>query len=394
MTPPFLPYGRQGIDDGDIAAVAEVLRGPALTCGPMVDRFEMALAATVDAPAAVVCSSGTAALHLATLALALGPGDWVAVPAITFAATANAARYVGAEVAFVDVDPDTGLIDPADLARVMADKPIKAVLPVHLAGQAADMAALAALTTPTGAALVEDACHALGSAVGGIPVGAGHHSAMTVFSFHPVKTICMGEGGALTTRDPALAERLRRLRSHGITREPARFEDHDAAFEDGMARPHYYEMQELGFNYRASDLHCALGLSQLGRLGDFVAARARLIARYDAALAPLAPLVRPMSRLPGQTPGWHLGVVAIDFARAGISRAEVMRALHRHGIGSQVHYIPVPDQPYYRRRYGKLSLPGAERYYQRCLSLPLFPAMTEADVDRVVATLAAILGGE
>ncbi|MEK7245343.1 MAG: DegT/DnrJ/EryC1/StrS family aminotransferase, partial [Pseudomonadota bacterium] len=239
----------------------------------------------------------------------------------------------------------------------------------------------------------EDACHALGGTCGGAPVGACTESDLAVFSFHPVKTIAMGEGGAITTRDPALARRLMELRSHGMVRDPARFEIRAQGFgADGEPNPWYYEMPEPGFNYRASDIHCALGLSQLAKLGRFVAERRRIVEWYAEELASLAPLAKPLARAPGCEPAWHLNVVLIDFGAAGTTRARVMRALAAEGIGSQVHYLPVHRQPYYRRLYGELHLPGADAYYERTLSLPLYVGLARADVARVVAALARALG--
>ena len=218
-------------------------------------------------------------------------------------------------------------------------------------------------------------------------------SASATFSFHPVKTIAMGEGGAVTTRDPRLAERLKRFSSHGMHKSPELFQNKDIAFgADGSANPWYYEMPEVGFNYRASDIHCALGLSQLRKLDQYVAKRRSLVSRYDALLKPLANRLRPVERRTGCTAAWHLYVVLIDFAAVGPSRAAVMRELHDKGIGTQVHYVPVPWQPYYRSRYGDQTFSGAAQYYERCLSLPLFPTMTEADVERVVKSLTAVLG--
>ncbi len=394
---PFLPYGRHLIEDDDVAQVERVLRGGALTGGPAVAQFEQALAAATGAPHAVACSSGTAALHLAALALDLGPGDAAVVPSLTFLATANALRYVGADVVFADVDAETGLLTPATLEdalqRGAGGKKLKAVFPVHLAGQCADMAAIAMTARRAGLKIVEDACHAVGATGGGQPVGACAWSDMAAFSFHPVKTIAMGEGGAITARDLRLAQRLSDLRSHGMVRDPARLEIRSQGFDaDGQPNPWYYEMPEPGFNYRASDIHCALGLSQIKKLGRFVAERRRIIGWYAQALAPLAPIVRPQALAPGCEPAWHLCAVRIDFKAAGVARGAVMRALAAQGIGSQVHYLPVHRQPYYRRLYGDLHLSGADAYYERTLSLPLFVGLTQADVARVVAALAKALG--
>ncbi|MCA3246895.1 MAG: UDP-4-amino-4,6-dideoxy-N-acetyl-beta-L-altrosamine transaminase [Azospirillum sp.] len=395
--PAMLPYGRQYIDDADVAAVADVLRGDWLTTGPAVEAFEAAFARAVDAPHVVACNSGTAALHLAMLALGLGPGDVALVPAITFMATANAARYVGADVAFVDVDPQTGLATPAHFADAIARAGgrARAMLPVHYAGRCAGPAELADLAARHGLSVVEDACHALGSFYGdGIPVGAARHAAMCTFSFHPVKTIAMGEGGAVTTRDPALAEKLRRLRSHGIERRPEAFFDTAAATAaDGGVNPWYHELHEPGFNYRASDINCALGRSQLAKLPAFAAERRRLAALYDRSIASLAPVVRPLAPVAGCDPALHLYVVRIDFAALGTDRAAVMRALAANGVGTQVHYIPVDRQPYYRRLYGATPLPGAAVFYDSCLSLPLYYGMTDADVGRVVDALRTVARG-
>ena len=397
----LLPYGRHCIDDDDIAAVEAVLRGPYLTTGPAVAAFESALADAVNAPGAVVCSSGTAALHLAAMSIGLGPGDAAVVPAMTFLATANAVRLTGAEAVFADVDPDTGLMGADHMEAALeaaGDLPVRAVFPVHFAGQPAPMEEIAGLAQPHGLAIVEDACHALGSTweTGGgaaARVGQAEHGGLAAFSFHPVKTIAMGEGGALTGQDEALLERARTLRNHGMTREPAAFTEHALAFDaDGAANPWHYEMPTPSLNYRASDIHCALGLSQLGKLERFSARRRTLAAAYDARITALAPLVRPLSRRSGCAPAWHLYVVLIDFAAAGITRRRVMEALSTEGIGSQVHYIPVHRQPYYRQRHGEQVLPGAMAYFERCLSLPLFPSMADGDVDRVVDALVRALG--
>ena len=392
-TPPMLPYGRHVIDDEDIAAVAAVLKSSALTGGPAVEQFERALAEVTGAADAIACSSGTTALHLAVLGLGLGPGDQVIVPSLTFLATANCARYVGADVVFADVDPSTGLMTEAAFEEAVTRATpgrLKAAIPVHLNGQACDMRALRKVAVRHGVTLVEDAAHALGTTYPGnenIPVGAGRDSAATCFSFHPVKTVAMGEGGAVTTNDPIMAATMRRLRGHGMERTPA-----DPAYPefatapDGSPNPWFYEMNDIGWNFRASDIHCALGLSQLKKLPAFLQRRAELVALYDAALKSLSPLVQPLGRT-GGTVGWHLYVALIDFAALGKDRATVMRDLAAAGIGTQVHYFPVHLQPYYQRLYGRQHLPGAEAYYAHCLSLPLFPAMADSDIARVVEAL-------
>ncbi|HYE46179.1 MAG TPA: UDP-4-amino-4,6-dideoxy-N-acetyl-beta-L-altrosamine transaminase [Caulobacter sp.] len=381
----FLPYGRQTIEEDDIAAVADALRGEFLTTGPAVEAFETAFADKVGAAHAVACSNGTASLHLAMLALGIGPGDTCIVPSITFLATANCAAYVGARVVFADVDPDSGLMTPATLAAALsrAGGPVRAVLPVHLRGDACDLPGLARLASGAGAVLVEDAPHALGTTMdfgaGRERVGDCAHSAMASFSFHPVKTIATGEGGMITTNDAALAAKLRILRSHGMIRPPG-------------AEPWVYEMAEPGFNYRLPDINCALGLSQLGKLDRFTARRRALAARYAERLAPLANRVRLAARPDWSDPALHLLCVLIDFESLGVSRAEVMRRLAEAGVGSQVHYIPVHTQPYWQARNGALDLPGATAWYERCLSLPLFPGMADTDVDRVAEALEAATG--
>jgi UDP-4-amino-4,6-dideoxy-N-acetyl-beta-L-altrosamine transaminase len=381
-----LPYGRQTIEDDDIAAVTAALKADFLTTGPTVDAFETAFAETVGARHAVACANGTAALHLAMLALDVQPGEVVIAPSITFLATANCARYVGAEVVFADVDPDSGLMTPETLAEALArvgDRKLRAVLPVHLRGDAADLPGLAKLAGAAGAVLVEDAPHALGSTMrfGNVAerVGDVRHSAMATFSFHPVKTIATGEGGMVTTNDPALAARLKVMRSHGMVKPEG-------------SDPWWYEMPEPGFNYRLPDILCALGLSQLAKLERFAQRRRALAAAYQAALAPLAPLVRPAASPAWSEPVLHLMSVLIDFEAAGVTRRELVERLRAKGVGSQVHYIPVHRQPYYRERYGDLDLPGAEAWYARCLSLPLYPGMADGDVAVVVDALRDALG--
>lgn len=398
-SPTVLPYGRQSIDEADIAAVAEVLRGDWLTTGPAVDEFEAAFAEVTGAAHAIACANGTAALHLAALTLGLKPGEKAIVPAMTFAATANAVRYCGGEVIIADVDPDTGLMTAETLEQAAAsvDGDIRAVFPVHLNGQCIDMDGIADFARDRGWTMIVDSCHAIGGTWTGTdgvshPVGDSKVEAMSTFSLHPVKTITMGEGGVVTTSDAKHAQHLRRLRNHGIEREAGNFVQPDEAFDvSGDLNPWYYELAELGFNYRASDIQCALGHSQLKKLPGFIDRRREIVARYDAALPALAPKITPLARTPDNLPAWHLYVALIDFAGAETSRGAVMRELREAGIGSQVHYLPLHRQPYYRARYGDLALPGADAYYARCLSLPLFPAMADSDVDRVVDALASAL---
>ncbi len=363
--------------------------------------FESALARRVRASHAVACSSGTAALHLSMLALDIGPGDVVVTSPITFLASANCARYVGAEVRFTDVDPGTGLMDPSSLEQTLeadAEHKIKAVIPVHLAGQPADLSEIRRLTRDHGARLVGDACHALGAVflrngdkyfIGGSP-----HADLTVFSFHPVKHVAMGEGGAVTSNNPALVKRLQLFRNHGMQKE--NLTNEELAYEvSGDRNPWYYEMQELGFNYRLSDIHAGLGLSQLTNLSHSVRRRNQLADSYIGLIKQYFPdgPVRPLAVNPGVFHAYHLFIVLVDFERYGKTRAEVMRRLRAAGIGSQVHYIPIYMQPYYAQRYDidRAEFPGAESYYARALSLPMYPELTDNDVERVIVKLAEIL---
>jgi UDP-4-amino-4,6-dideoxy-N-acetyl-beta-L-altrosamine transaminase len=392
--PPFLPYGRQTIEDDDVAAVAAALRADFLTTGPTVEAFETAFKRKVGAQHAIAVANGTATLHLAMMALGVGQegggeGDVCIAPSVTFLATANCARYVGAEVVFADVDPASGLMTPDTLADALkraakdfGGRRVKAVLPVHLRGDVCDLPALRDLAAGVGAVLVEDAPHALGS-VGtfdgvGHPVGDGAYSSFASFSFHPVKTLATGEGGMLTTNDPALAARARSLRGHGMVRPAG-------------AAPWVYEMPELGFNYRIPDVLCALGISQLSKLDRFVARRRTLAALYAEKLSGLAPHVTLATSPAGSDPALHLLTVLIDFEALGTTRLAVVEALKAAGVGSQVHYIPVHTQPYYQARYGALNLPGSDAWYARCLTLPLYPTMADGDVDRVVEALAGAL---
>ena len=386
---PPIPYGRQWIDEDDIAAVVAALRSDIIAHGPRVTTFEQAFAEKVGAREAVACSSGTAALHLALAARDVGPGDVCVAPAITFLSTATAASFCDAEVLFADVDPQSGLLTAETLAEAIhrAARPVKAVLPVHLGGRLCDMAGIEAAAAQAGAAVVEDAAHAVGGidAVGSA-VGACARSAAAIFSFHPVKTLAAGEGGMVTTNDQDRAERMRRLRNHGVTHDPALMTEAGSFDDHGVRNPWAYEQIELGFNYRMNELEAALGRSQLSKLDRFVARRAALADLYETLLQPFAPLVTPTPRGPGK-PGLHLFSVLIDFEAAAVSRAETMRRLTALGIVTQVHYIPLYRQPYFKTSVGDMRLPGAEAYYARILALPLFPAMQDGDVERVVEAL-------
>jgi UDP-4-amino-4,6-dideoxy-N-acetyl-beta-L-altrosamine transaminase len=389
---PFLPYGRQSIEDDDIAAVAAALRGDYLTTGPLIGRFEQALAKAVHAEHAVVCCNGTAALYMAARALGLGKGSKVIVPAVTFLATASAPHLAGAEIVFADVDPDSGLMRPADLQGALARcGRADALFNVHLNGQCGEAEEIAVLARHHGLKIVDDACHALGTEIrpGSSLVGENAFSDLTVFSFHPVKTVTMGEGGAVTCNDAKLDAALRLHRNHGMTRQREEFVQADG-FDADVPNPWYYELVEPGFNGRVTDIQCALGLSQLAKLPRFSTRRRALAAAYDALLAPLAPLLKPVAHT-NCLPTLHLYPVLIDFAALGQSRREVMARLKEEGIGSQVHYFPLHRQRYFAARYGELSLPGADRYYERVLSLPFFAAMAINDVKRVSETLADVL---
>jgi dTDP-4-amino-4,6-dideoxygalactose transaminase len=394
MTP--LPYARQLIEDDDIAAVVEALRSEFLAHGPRVKAFEQAFAEAVGAREAVACASGTAALQLALMGLDVGPGDLCAAPAITFLSTATAPLACGAGVVLADVDPDTGLMTPETLAAAIASQGVsgrrmKAVLPVHLGGRLCDVAGVALVAGAAGAAVIEDAAHAVGGTDAfGAPVGAGAASAATCYSFHPIKTIAAGEGGMIALNDPQRAARLRRLRNHGVTHDPAMLTQAEFLDEDGSRKPWVYEQIELGLNLRMDEMSAALGLSQLGKLARFAARRTALADLYDQALEPLAPLVRPVARGDGR-PALHLYQALVDFEAAGLARQTVMRRMAAAGITTQVHYIPLYRQPTFIARHGEMRLPGAEAFYARTLTLPLFPGMADADVERVAGALADAL---
>lgn len=375
----FIPYGRQLIEADDEAAVLASLRSAYLTTGPATKAFEDDLAAFVGARFSVAVSSATAGLHIAMAALDLPPGEGVTSPN-TFVATANAMLYVGLDPVLADIEPDTFNLSPTAVRPVLTEH-TRLIVPVHFAGLPADMEAFSQIASERGLALIEDAAHAIGSdyASGG-RVGNGRFSAMTVFSFHPVKSMTTGEGGAVTTNDPELYDRLLMLRSHGITRDPARLSDTPGSW--------WYEQQLLGFNYRMTDFQGALGASQLRKLERFAARRRAIIARYRDAFSDLAWLTLP-HHAQGQRVCHHLFVARFDFEAMGRSRAEIMAALAAEGVGSQVHYIPVYRQPWHAGLAGNAAqrFPANEAYYARCLSLPLYPAMTDDDVERVIAAV-------
>ncbi|MAH06454.1 MAG: UDP-4-amino-4,6-dideoxy-N-acetyl-beta-L-altrosamine transaminase [Alphaproteobacteria bacterium] len=369
----FIPYGKQEIDHDDINAVVRALKSDYLTSGPTVGEFEKALADITKASEAVVCSNGTTALHLALLALGVGPGDAVIVPTVTFLATANSVRYTGADVVFADVDPETGLMTPEHFQGAInrcGGRKLKVVMPVHLGGHICDLKAISKLAKENDCFVVADSCHALGGIYSDEPVGAGVYEDMSVFSFHPVKTVAMGEGGAITTRHKDLANTMRKLRSHGMEKSDTN-------------EPWAYDMRDLGYNYRVTDIQCALGLSQLSKLNQFIRRRADLAERYNTRFKENKYIRLPQVSVNSQS-GWHLYSIGIDFDLLGKTRSDVMAELKSKSIGTQVHYIPVHTQPYYQKQYGDIVLPGAHKYYNQTLSIPLYPSLSDESFGIVV----------
>ena len=383
----FLPYGQQTITEADIAAVVDVMRSPYLTQGPAVPAFEQALAQEVGASHGIAVNSATSALHIACLALGLGPRDRLWTSPITFVASANCGRYCGAEVDFVDIDPATGLISLDALERKLRqadreDRLPKVLVPVHLCGTSCAMEPIAALSKQYGVSVLEDASHAIGGRYQDLPVGDCRHSAITVFSFHPVKIITTAEGGLATTNDPKLAQRMTYLRSHGIIKDEARF-------ERPAPGPWSYEQQDLGFNYRMTDLHAALGLSQLERLKAIVSERQRLLEQYRVLLADL-PL--RLLEIPHDVhSALHLGVIRMSDPSPRHHR-QVFDGLRAAGIGVQLHYTPVHLQPYYRRLgFQEGDFPEAEAYASNAISLPLYPGLQDDELQRVADMLKTLL---
>jgi UDP-4-amino-4,6-dideoxy-N-acetyl-beta-L-altrosamine transaminase len=384
----MIPYGRQDITQADVDAVVEVLRSDFLTQGPAVPKFEQAVAEHCGALHAVAVNSATSALHIACLALGLGPGDWLWTTPVTFVASANCGLYCGARVDFVDIDPRTYNLSVERLADKLAQaeklgRLPKVLVPVHLCGQPCDMAALHALSLQYGFKVIEDASHAIGGRYRNEPIGNGHYSDITVFSFHPVKIVTTAEGGMAVTNDPELAHKMNLLRSHGITREPERM----THAPDG---PWYYQQVGLGFNYRMTELQAALGVSQMTRLAAYVARRHAIAVRYDEALAAL-PLTTPWQH-PDSHSGLHLYVVRLQLDRIGRSHREVFESMRAQGIGVNLHYIPVHTQPYYQQMGFRVGdFPQAERYYAEAISLPMYPGLMDAQQDEVVRALSKAL---
>ncbi|OXR47992.1 UDP-4-amino-4,6-dideoxy-N-acetyl-beta-L-altrosamine transaminase [Pusillimonas sp. T2] len=377
----MIPYGRQDITQADIDAVIEVLESEFLTQGPKVPAFEQAIASKVGASYGVAVNSATSALHIACLALGLGPGDWLWTSPITFVASANCALYCGAQVDFVDIDPCSYNLDPSALEAklVVAEREgrlPKIVVPVHLSGQPCDMQAIYALAMRYGFKIIEDASHAIGGKYRGEYVGNCRYSDITVFSFHPVKIITAGEGGVATTNDRVLAERMALSRSHGITRDPALM----TQVPDGSW---YYQQICLGFNYRMTELQAALGISQLKRLDSYIERRHEIAREYEGAFRGL-PIVTPVQCSDGYS-AYHLYVIRLQLESISLSHKEVFEALRRCGVGVNLHYIPVHIQPYYQKMgYGFGDFPEAEKYYREAISLPMYATLTSEQQTLVV----------
>lgn len=394
----MIPYGKQSISADDIAAVVDALQSDLITCGPRAAGFEEKFAEYVGAKHAIAVCNATAALHLALLVAHVGKGDRVITSPNTFLSSSNCAAFVGATPDFCDIDPATYNMDSDALQQMWSDD-VKAVIPVAFSGQSADMKSIAEFARSHGAIVIEDACHGTGG--GFIQDGkswkqGGHPWAdITVFSFHPVKTLTTGEGGMLVTNDDDFANRARFLRNHGMSRDPSSFEglgSNTPVFKEQGSW--YYEMHELGYNFRITDIQCALGSSQLKKLPEFMQRRRDIVARYNEAFASLSWLQTPALRQEQDRDAisWHLYTVQIDFTSLHKSRSAVMQELREQGVGSQVLYIPVYLQPWYRKTYGYQpgKCPNAEAYYAKALSLPLYPSMTDAEIEQVISSVLAL----
>ena len=385
----MIPYGRQDITQTDIDAVVGVLQSDFLTQGPMVPRFEQSVAQHVGATHALAVNSATSALHIACLALGLGPGDRLWTTPITFVASANCALYCGADVDFVDIDPRTYNLCPQALALKLEQAERegtlpKVVVPVHLCGQPCDMQAIHALSLRYGFKIIEDASHAIGGKYQGEFIGNSRYSDITVFSFHPVKIITTAEGGMALTNDEALANKMALLRSHGITRDPAQM----TREADG---PWYYQQIDLGFNYRMTELQAALGVTQMERLDQYVARRHQLARRYDDLLTGL-PVTAPWQHADSYS-GLHLYVIRLQLDKIEKTHRQVFEALRELGIGVNLHYIPVHTQPYYERMGFKPDdFPQSQTYYQEAISIPMFQTMSDEQQDEVIQALKKSLG--
>jgi UDP-4-amino-4,6-dideoxy-N-acetyl-beta-L-altrosamine transaminase len=380
VRPTLIPYGRQWIEDDDIQAVIEVLKGDYLTTGPTLAQFEHAIADYVGAKYAVAFANGTAALHAACFAAGITHGDEVITTPLTFAASANCVLYQGGKPVFADVDEKTYNIDPEKIEQLISSK-TKAIIPVDYTGQPADLEAICHIAEKHGLVVIEDAAHALGAEYKGQKVGS--ICDMTMFSFHPVKPITTGEGGVITTNSKEYYEKLVQFRAHGITRDPSEWNDHYG--------PWYYEMQFLGYNYRMTDLQAALGLSQLKKLDRFIHRRREIAAAYNEAFKDLPYIITPYQCADGES-GWHLYVIRLRLDRLQCTRKEIFEVLQREGIGVNVHYIPVYFHPYYQKLgYRKGLCPVAEKIYEDIITLPLFPAMTDDEVKFVIRTVTDVV---
>ena len=372
----MIPYGKQSIDKDDIEAVVEVLSSDWLTTGPKIPEFESAVAKYVDARYAVAVCNGTAALHAAMFAMGIGPGDEVIVPPMTFVSTANCIVFQGGTPVFSDIDPDTLLIDPALIEEKITPR-TKAIIAVDYAGQPCNYDSLRNIAEKHGIYLIADACHALGAKYKDKMVGS--LADMTIFSFHPVKHITTGEGGMVVTDNEELSARIRLFRNHGIATDYKQRDKQSTWF---------YEMSELGYNYRITDFQCALGLSQLKKLPKTLEIRRKIASRYDDVFASM-PTIRPLALEKHVLHAYHLYVVKLDFEAIGSNRASLFHKLRNKGVGANVHYIPVHLQPYYRKHFGTHSglCPATEKAYEKILSIPLFPGMTDEDINRVIAVI-------
>jgi perosamine synthetase len=395
--PRSLNYGRHLIEEDDVEAVVSVLRSDLITQGPMVEQFEAAIAEQVGAKFAVAVTSGTAALHLACIAAGAGPGIHGLTSAMTFVASANSLAYCGASVGFCDIDSENLGISTNSLKAALKERPdTKIIIPVHFAGLAASSESIREIAGDR--IIIEDAAHSFGAKYScGRPVGCGAYADMSIFSFHPVKTITTGEGGAIVTNNSDLAHRLRILRTHGVEREAELLENKDAAFENGERCPWYYEQQYLGFNYRMTDIHAALGLSQLKKLDQFISRRRHIAKEYDSAFSNLVNISRPQldSEYWGRS-GHHLYILNFDLEKLNTSRTEIIKKLRVQNIGNQVHYIPVYYHPYHKKTLdvAAVNFPHTEDYYRGCLSIPIYPRMSDEEVSKVIQAIIQISTSE